>query len=215
MKKRVIIAVAVVLVIAAAIAISGNREKPEEPTSSTTSAAAQEVAEDNSPELQNGTKNPDKLVKITLPLSFYDEKNQGDTDGFINKGNYEKIKVDEKDGTFTVTMKALTHDLMLSGVGLQVIKSIVTLLDNEDYPYVKQLGNYNSDFSEIELLVDAKEYKAAKNSGDIAPFVAGCGIFYQMYSTENSYRCKVIIKSVKSGKVIDEYYAEQNNSNMG
>lgn len=214
MKKRVIIAVAVVLVIAAAIAISGNREKPEEPTSSTTSAAAQEATEDNSPELQNGTKNPDKLVKITLPLSFYDEKNQGDTDGFINKGNYEKIKVDEKDGTFTVTMKALTHDLMLSGVGLQVIKSIVTLLDNEDYPYVKQLGNYNSDFSEIELLVDAKEYKAAKNSGDIAPFVAGCGIFYQMYSTENSYRCKVIIKSVKSDKVIDEYYAEQNNSNM-
>ena len=104
---------------------------------------------------------------------------------------------------------------MLSGVGLQVIKSIVTLLDNEDYPYVKQLGNYNSDFSEIELLVDAKEYKAAKNSGDIAPFVAGCGIFYQMYSTENSYKCKVIIKSVKSDKIIDEYYAEQNNGNMG
>lgn len=217
MKKRVIVGIVIVLVIIiAAVALFSGKDEPDEPVSSSgTTVSQQETQKDNTPDIVNGTKNPDKLVRVTLPLLFYDAKKKGDTEGFIHAGNYEKISVDEKDKTFTVTMKSITHDFMLSSVGIQVIKSIVSLLDNKDYPYVKQLGNYNSDFSEIELLVDAKEYQAAENKDEIAPFVASCGIFYQVYSTENSYSCKVLIKSVKSGKIIDEYVAQQNNGNMG
>lgn len=213
MKKKAVAVIIVVLVIVAAIVFFTKKDKPEEPTGTT--VIQQETTEDNTPEIQNGTKNPDKLIKITIPLSFYDEKKQGDTDGFIHKGNYEKIEINEKKKTFTVTMKSLTHDFMLSSVGIQVIKSIAGLLDNKDYPYVKQLGKYNSDFSEIELIVDGEKYESAKNKAEIAPFVASCGVFYQMYSTENNYKCKVIITSEESGNVIDEYFAEYNNSNMG
>ena len=214
MKKRVIIAVAVILVLAVIVFI-GKKDKTEEPTTTAVTTTEQEITEDDTPEIQNGTKNPDKLVKITMPLSFYSEKNQGDTDGFVNKGNYEKIKVDEKNKTFTVTMKSLTYDFMLSNVGLQVIKNIASMLDDGKYPFLKQLGKYNSDFSQIELIVDAEEYKTAKNSNEVGPFVASCGIFYQMYSTENNYKCTVTIKSEKDNSVIDEYTAKYNNSNMG
>lgn len=216
MKKRVIIGIIVVLVLAAVIALTAKKQQPDEAASTTTSAASQqETTEDNTPELQNGTKNPDKLVKVTLPLSFYDAVKKADTSGFINKGNYEKIDINEKQKTFTVTMRSITYDFMLSNVGIQVIKNIVTLLDNKDYPYIKSLGDYNSDFSEIELIVDEKEYGKAKNTGEIGPFVANCGVFYQIYSTENSYSCKVVIRGEKNNSVLDEYSAQFNNSNLG
>ena len=216
MKKKVFAGIIVILVIVAAIVFFTRKDKPEEPTTTTVSQQEQqETTQDNTPEIQNGTKNPDKLIKITIPLAFYSDKKQGDTDGFVHKGNYEKIEINEKKKTFTVTMKSITHDFMLSNVGIQVIKSITSLLDNKDYPYIKQLGKYNSDFSEIELIVDEEKYEAAKNKDEIAPFVASCGVFYQMYSTENDYKCKVIIKGEKSGNVIDEYFAEYNNSNLG
>ncbi len=214
MKKRVIIGIAVLLVILAVIIFTGKKDSPEKTVSSTAATSAQEITEDKTPELQNGTKNPDKLVKVTIPLSFYDAGKKADTSGFIHKGNYEKIDINEKNKTFTATMKSITYDFMLSNVGLQVIKNIVTLLDNKDYPYIKELGNYNSDFSEIELIVDEKEYSEAKNTDEIGPFVASCGVFYQMYSTENNYKCKVIIRSEKDNKVLDEYSAQYDNGNI-
>lgn len=215
MKKSVIIGLCVALVIIVAIAIFSKNDKPEEPAvSDTTVTTQQETTEDNTPELQNGTKNPDKLVKVTIPLSFYDAVKKADTNGFIHSGNYEKLDVNEKNKTFTVTMKSLPYDFMLTNVGLQVIQSVVTLLDNEKYPYIKALGEYNSDFSVIELIVDEEEYGKAKNTDEIGPFVASCGIFYQMYSTENKYRCNVVIRAQSDNKVLDEYSAQYDNNSL-
>ncbi len=214
MKKRVFIGIAVLLVILAVIAFTGKKDNTEEPSSSSaTTVSEQETTKEKADGLVNGTKNPDKLVKVTLPLSYYNASSKSDTSGFINKGNYQKIEINEKDNTFTATMKSLTYDLMLSNVGLQVIRSIAELLDDDkDYPYVKDLGDYNSDFSQIEIIVDEKLYNKASNAEDIGPFVASCGIFYQMYSTENSYSCTVTIVSEKDNKVLDRYSAQSDNS---
>lgn len=214
MKKRVFIGVAVLIVILAVIIFTGKKDNTEEPSSAAaTTVSEQETTKDNTPELVNGTKNPNKLVKITLPLSYYDAAAKADTNGFINKGNYQKIEINKKDKTFTATMKSLTYDLMLSNVGLQVIKNIAGLLDNEkDYPYIKDLGEYSRDFSQIELIVDKKLYNEADNAESIGPFVAGCGIFYQMYSTENSYSCTVTIVSEEDNEVLDRYSAQADNS---
>ena len=64
----------------------------------------------------------------------------------------------------------------------------------------KDLGEYSRDFSQIELVVDKELYNEADNAESIGPFVAGCGIFYQMYSTENSYSCTVTIVSEEDKK---------------
>ena len=220
MKKRVvaICCAALVLIIAGSFVLSGNngKDKPEESGTTETSVhTSEQTTEDKDPDIVNGTKNPDKLVKITMPLSHFDAQNQSDISGFFKKSNYKDLKVDEKKKTFTVTIKSINHDFMLSNVGLQVIKNIATLLDDsKNYSYFKQLGNYNSNFSQIELLVDAKEYKAAKNAGELVDFIGSCGIFYQLYTTENEYECTVTVKSVKSGKVLDEKHFSQNNSEL-
>ena len=215
MKKRVIIVLCILAAAVIAIAVFTKKDASEEiPSTSDTGTSLQETTEDNTPEIQNGTKNPDKLVRVTLPLALYDATKKADTSGFIHKGNYEKIEVNEKNKTFTATMKSLPYDFMLSNVGLQVIQNIVTLLDNEDYPYIRSLGRYNADFSEIELVVDGEKYSNAKNTADIGPFVASCGVFYQLYSTENKYKCKVIITNESDKTVLDEYSVQYNNSNL-
>lgn len=214
MKKKVFIGIAVLLVIIAIIIFTGKKDKDDSAPAATTTSQ-QETTEDNSPDFVNGTKNPNKLVKVTLPLSYYDALAKADTSGFINKGNYEKIEINEKDKTFTATMKSLTYDLMLSNVGLQVIKNIAAILDNDkDYPYVKDLGEYNGNFSQIELIVDEELYKEASGTEALGTFIASCGAFYQMYSTENRYECTVTFTSEKDGKVLDRFSAQYDNSSI-
>ncbi len=213
MRKKVFIGIAVLLVILAVIIFTVKKDDNGEDPSSSAATSEQTTTEDKTPDIINGTKNPNKLVKVTLPLSYYDAAAKADTNGFINKGNYQKLEINEKDKTFTATMKSLTYDLMLSNVGLQVIRNIAEILDdNKKYPYVKDLGDYNSDFSQIELIVDKELYAEADNTDDLAPFVAGCGIFYQMYSTENNYSCTVTIVSEEDNEVLDRYSAQADNS---
>lgn len=212
MKKRVIAICCAAVVLVAVIAfVTSGRTGQDDPETTVSSQTDEQTTEYNDPAIVNGTKNPNKLIKITMPLSHFDAQKQSDLGGFFQKGSYENLKINEKDKTFTVTIKSLTHDFMLSNVGLQVIKNIASLLDSKDYPYVKELGKYNADFSEIELLVDAKEYNADKNKEELLKFVGSCGIFYQLYTTENEYECKVIVKSVKSGKLLEEKSYSQNN----
>lgn len=212
MKKKIAIAVCVLAVFAAIIAFAKSDKSDTDIT--TTVAAVEEDEGDYTPEIVNGTKNPNKLIKITMPLSHFDALNQADLSGFFNKNSYENCKINEKNKTFTITVKSITHDFMLSNVGLQVIKNLASLLDSEEYPYIKGLGNYNSDFSEIELLVDGEQYKADESKEDVTSFVASCGIFYQLYTTENEYKCTVIIKDKESDKVIDRYIAREDNSGL-
>ncbi len=213
--KKALIAVLCIVLIIVAIAVFTKKDKPSEDDGSTTSAAqVQQTTKDNTPQLQNGTKNPDKLLEITLPLSYYDYDNECDISGFFSKGNYESCRVNEKDKTFTVTIKSITHDFMLSNVGLQVIKSLGSMLDSEDYPYLKRLGKYNADFSEIEFIVNAESYKSAKNTANMVDFAGSCGILYQLYTEENSYKCKIIITDEETGEQLAKKTFRQDNKGL-
>ena len=213
MKKTVIAVLCAVLVIVA-LTVFLKKDKPDDTTPTTVSATEDEATEAYSAyEPEGGTKDPEKLVKITMPLSMYDAENQCDTGGFFKKSSYEKCEVNKSQKTFTVTVKSITHDFMLSNVGLQVIKALGYMLDSGDYPYIKQLGNYNSDFSEIEIIVDATGYRLSSDAKGALEFVADCGIYYQLYTTQNSYSCKVTAKDIETGKVIDEITAKKNNKN--
>lgn len=211
MKKNVIAILCVILAVIAVIAFSTRNKSDNTDTTTAFEAITDTTTEDNTPELQEGTKNPEKLIKITMPLSYYDAKNQCDVGGFFDKSSYKKCEINEKQKTFTVTLRSITHDFMLSNVGLQVIKSLASLLDSGDYPYLKQLGKYNSDFSEIELKVDATGYRATSDAKKMVEFVASCGIFYQIYTTENSYKCTVTVIDYETGKKLDEFTAQQTN----
>jgi len=212
MKKRVIGILCAVLIIIAVVAIVKKVKPTGNTAASTSSSDVQQPSIDNSPIIVNGTKNPDRLVEITMPLSYYDAANKCDVSGFFNKNTYHSCRVNEKQKTFTVTLKSITHDFMLANVGIQVISNIGTMLDSDEYPYIKGLGKYNSDFSEIEFIVDAGAYSSAKNTDEMLEFAGNCGLLYQLYTTENSYKCKIIITDEKTGeKITDKTFRQDNN----
>ena len=212
MKKKIIAVICAVLVIAAVIAIAKSGKPSENTDTTTSSAAAQQPVTDNSPIIENGTKDPDRLVEVTLPLSYYDAVNKCDVAGFFNKNTYEGCRIDEKKKTFTVTLKSITHDFMLSNVGISVISTLGNLVDSDRYPYIKRIGSYNSDFSEIEFIVNEESYRSAKNTAEMFDTAGSCGILYQLYTTENSYKCTVILTDETTGKEVAKKTFRQDNS---
>ncbi len=159
----------------------------------------------------NGNKNPDKKISITMPLVFLGEEYINDVDSYCEVNGFIKGKINEKDQTVTITMRALTHDLFLVKIGMQVMSNIGGVVDSGDYPYVKELESYSDNFDEIVMLVDGKKYEADQQHSLLPYYLGECGMYYQVFTTENEYECTVKIKDAKSGKIIDEQHYETDN----
>ena len=151
-------------------------------------------------------------VQFSMPLHYLEEKYRNDLDLFCKEHNYISCTIDEATQTFTVTMKASTHDFMLVNIGIQTVGTLGDALDTGKYPFLKKLGGYNDNFSEITVVVDGNAYNAAADKESFLAFVAGCGIYYQLYTTSNDYSCKVIVKDDATGEAIDAKLFRQNNS---
>lgn len=161
------------------------------------------------------TKDAHVSVQFTMPLYYLEEKYRNDLDLFCKENNYEACTIDETAQTFTVTMNSLVHDMMLINVGIQVIKNMANNIESEKYPFFKELNKYNDDFSEITILVDKAGYNASTTDKEgFMAFIAGCGIYYQLYTEKNEYSCKVVIQDKESGEILDAKSFEQNNSGV-
>lgn len=213
MKKILIVAICVLIFLLGVIAFDKYSEsKQAEDTPAVTMVSTYvEGGVEKTTVVEVSRKDPDALVNFTMPLSLLEEDDRKDLDGFCKKNNYEDCVINEAEKTFTVTMKALTHDFMLTNVGIQVIRNIGKVFDLKAYSYVKELDSYNDDFSEIVLLVDGKEYVEAENRERLLSHMGSCGIYYQLYTAENTYVCRVIIKDADSGEIIDAKSFEQDN----
>ena len=214
MKKKVIGMLFAVIAILAVIAIVKNNKPTQGTDASVSSTEAQQPSIDNSPIIVNGTKDPERLVEITMPLSYYDAVNKCDVSGFFSKSSYHSCRINEEKKTFTVTIKSITHDFMLANVGIQVISTIGSILDSDEYPYIKGLGTYNSDFSEIEFIVNEESYKSAKNTAKMFELAGSSGIFYQLYTTENSYKCTITLTDEATGEKVAEKTFRKSNSDL-
>ena len=112
-------------------------------------------------------------------------------------------------------MNSLAHDMMLINVGIQTIKNMANSIESEKYPFFKELNKYNDNFSEITVFVDKAGYTAEGTDKEgFMAFIAGCGIYYQLYTTENDYTCKVVIQDKESGEILDAKIFQQNNSGV-
>lgn len=161
------------------------------------------------------TKDRNATVNFTMPLYYLEEKYQNDLDAFCKDNNYIACTIDTQAQTFTVTMNALTHDLMLINVGIQSIKNMANVIESEKYPFFKELNKYNDDFSEITVLVDKAAYTAQNNDREsFTAYIAGCGIYYQLYTESNDYSCKVTVKDKDSDEILDTKTYKQNNSGV-
>lgn len=214
MKKVLILAICVLVVLVGVIAFdkySDKKELQEDPSVVTRVSTYVDDGVEKTTVIEISKKDPNELVYFTMPLSHLKQEDREDLEGFCKKNNYENCVVNEAEGTFTVTMKALPHDFMLTNVGMQVIKNIALVYDVKAYSYVKDIESYNDNFSEITLAVDGEAYVKAKNREKLLAHVGSCGIYYQLYTTANTYTCHVIIKDEASGEIIDAKSFEQDN----
>lgn len=140
-------------------------------------------------------------VEISIPLDAIEEKYQNDLDAYCKYYGYESATLNKRKGTVTVVMNAFTHELLLSRIGMQVVKAIYEVEDNKDYPYVNKIESYDSEnFSKVVLSVDASTYK----KGAMAPFVIGQScLLYQLYTPSDKYKCEVEVIDKDTKEVIE------------
>ena len=103
---------------------------------------------------------------------------------------------------------------MTTKKGFGIINTIGQLMESDTYPYFKNLGEYNDNFSYIELTVDKKGYEKDEFSSQLPAYIADiCMHNYQLFTTTADYSCTVAVKDAKTGKVIYENtYTSQYNS---
>lgn len=210
MKKVLILAVAV-LVILIGIIVADEFNKKEEDSTFTYVSTYKENGEEKTTVVEISKKDPYELIQFTMPLSHLDKSDRKDLDTFCKNNNYKSCVINEEDKTFTVTMEAMTHDFMLTKIGMQVIRSVTSVFDSKEYPFVKELGDYNDNFSEITLYVTKEDYAKSTNKDELLQHVASCGIYYQLFTTENQYKCLVMIKDAETKEIIDAQTFEQDN----
>ena len=214
MKKILILAICVLIVLIGIIAFDkySKKDEPQEDPSVVTKVSTYiDDGVEKTTIIEYQKKDPNELVYFTMPISHLEDSDKEDLERFCKKNNYENCVINEAEGTFTVTMKALAHDFMLTNVGMQVIKNIARALELKSYSYVKDIEEYNDNFSEVTLLVDGEAYVNAKNREKLLSHVGSCGIYYQLYTTADTYICHVIIKDETSGEIIDAKSFEQDN----
>ncbi|MBQ8503005.1 MAG: hypothetical protein IJ491_01875 [Clostridia bacterium] len=170
-----------------------------------------EYVSENEEDKEKNKNDIDNEVKVTLPLVLIDSEYRNDIDAYCEANGFIKGKINEKDQTVTITMRALTYDLNLVRIGTKVMSNIGSAIDSGEYPYVQKLESYSENFDEIVMLVDGEGYKADKQHSLLPYYLGECGMYYQLYTTENEYRCTVKIKDAKTGEIIDEEYYETDN----
>ena len=141
-----------------------------------------------------------KKLKITIPTAFVESKAGGDVEKYAATYGYDIVK--ETDGSITLKMDGMTYSFMLTGVGMDTMMALADIVDSGDYPFAVRLGDYNSDFSYILMLIDTKKYEGDPSYKELADLIGLCGLYYQYFTIEQDNRCEVILASEKSGKVL-------------
>ena len=73
------------------------------------------------------------------------------------------------------------------------------------------IGEYNEDFSEIEIFVDKKGYSEDEQSSLLPYTISEYCMYYQLYTTREEYECKVTVKDSKTKKTLEVKTFNQNN----
>ena len=217
MKKVLIAAVIVLAVLIGIIAVDAVKKQNEETVTQVNRYTDGNVQVTEIVEYP--TKDPDATVQFSMPLHYLEEKYRNDLDLFCKENGYIACTIDEQAQIFTVTANALQHDMSLVRIGMQSITNIGNEIESEKYPFFKELGAFGElskyDFSEITVFVDKAGYESAADKDSFMAYIAGCGIYYQLYTTSNDYSCKIIVRDVASKEsVLDAKLFEQNNSGV-
>ncbi len=152
---------------------------------------------------------PEDVVRINIPIGLIDAQYHDNLDKYVQENGYISAKK-KSNGTVTIRMRSLTHALLLTKIGMKIMREMGAIVDSGDYPYAVRLGKYNEDFSEIVMLVKTEEYQQSPDATNLPYMLAQCGLYYQLYTTEKNRECKVIIADHETNKIVYEHtYTEE------
>lgn len=176
---------------------------------------ADDMNKDKADKNKDKPKNRDEIVEVNFPLALIEEEYQNDLDKYAEAYGYKEVKLDKKTQTVKIKMTAMSYDLLLVRIGTQVMRSIGSTYESEEFPYMLGLGKYNDDFSEVEILVDKEKYQADEQSSLLPYAISEYCMFYQLYTTREECACKVTVRDKETNRVIEtKQYNQANLSNQ-
>ena len=153
---------------------------------------------------------PSGSVKIKVPLAYLSKEEKENLPAYAENHGFYSAKINEDKGIATLVMSELSHKLLLTTVGLDVIEDLYDFLDDGSFPYFKGIETYDSaNFSELVILVDGNAYMMDPDA-DLLPYtLAQTCMIYQGYTTETKYQCRVLVKDEETGGAVkDETYKQ-------
>lgn len=168
-------------------------------TSESERSTSKEVTTEKTTKAKKGSLK-DK-VKITIPLSVIDEKYRDDMDAYCADYGYQKAKVNKRAQTVTITMNALSHELLLADIGVRVVGAIYDIAGSEDYSYINKIESFDKEnFKSVVFSVDAEKY--SKGSAASYMMAQSC-LLYQLYDVGNDYRVDITVVDKETGETIE------------
>lgn len=153
---------------------------------------------------------PSGSVKIKVPLAYLSKEEKENLPAYAENHGFYSAKINEDKGIATLVMSELSHKLLLTTVGMDVIEDLYDFLDDGSFPYFKGIETYDSaNFSELVILVDGNAYMMDPDA-DLLPYtLAQTCMIYQGYTTETKYQCRVLVKDEETGGAVkDETYKQ-------
>ena len=153
---------------------------------------------------------PAGSVTIRLPLAFLNKEQKDNLPGWADAHGIYSAEINEDKGIATLVMSDLSHKLLLTSVGLDVIEALYGFLDDGLFPYFKGIETYDSkDFSELVILVDGNAYMMDPDADLLPQTLAQTCMIYQGYTNESQYHCRVLVKDEATGGAVrDETYKQ-------
>lgn len=211
MKKKIIIVLIVIVCLAAVIFVAGrnsdNGEKPNNSVSigeiiNPTGDKDKNEEKETEKETEIQKKDPDKIVEFEIPVLFLEEKYQNNLGALARDKGYESATFSRNKKTVKIKLKALSYDLYLAQTGIATIRAICETFESKEYPYVKDLGEYEDDFSYVTLLVSGKKFKKADNVDLLFARVSNCCAYYLLQDNDSPNEYKIDICDEKTGKLL-------------
>ena len=156
-------------------------------------------------------KDRDAIVEIQFPIALIDSQYHDNLDKYAEEYGYKEVKLDKKTQNVKIKMTAMSYDLLLVRIGTKVMSSIGSTIESEEFPYMLGLGEYNEDFSRIEILVDKEKYQQDGQSSLLPYAISEYCMYYQLYTTREECACEVTVKDQKTNKVIETKQYNQAN----
>lgn len=217
MKKKVIIAVAVIICVAAVVFASGKFRKEETPDNKVSIGEIIETTtkknnkeekttkkeKEDEKETEIKHKDPEKIVEFEIPVLFLESQYQNNLKKFAREKGYESATYSFDKKRVVIRLKALSYDLYLIKTGIATISAICETIESEEFPYVKNLGEYEDDFSHVEMLVDSAAYREAENTDDLFAHVSNCCAYYLLQDKNGPDKYTIDICDEKTGAKIE------------